>query len=96
MITAERKYDLLLVLSFAFLLCVILPSPQDLEADTFLGYECTDDCSGHEAGYEWAGDNGIDDEYYCSGNSVSFEEGCTAYVQEQEEEKNRRERSDPY
>lgn len=48
----------------------------------FNGYECTDDCSGHEAGYEWAENNGIDDVDDCSGNSDSFIEGCVSYVEE--------------
>lgn len=41
-------------------------------------YGCTDDCSGHEAGFEWAKENGITDGS-CYGNSVSFVEGCQAY-----------------
>jgi hypothetical protein len=53
----------------------------DNVADTFHGYECTDDCSGHEAGYQWAEDNGIVDENDCGGNSNSFVEGCYAYVE---------------
>jgi hypothetical protein len=52
------------------------------EPDTFNGYDCTDDCSGHEAGYNWAEENGIYDEYDCDGNSNSFNEGCTSYVEE--------------
>ena len=47
--------------------------------------ECTDDCSGHEAGYEWADAEGIDDEDDCDAardhsNSPSFAEGCKAFV----------------
>lgn len=49
---------------------------------TFHGYDCTEDCSGHEAGYEWAEENDIDDTYDCDGNSNSFVEGCEAYVDE--------------
>lgn len=45
-----------------------------------LGYTCTVDCSGHEAGRQWAEDNDIDDESLCDGNSQSFIEGCEAYV----------------
>ena len=52
------------------------------EAETFHGYECTDDCSGHEAGYNWAEENDISDENDCDGNSNSFNEGCRAYVEE--------------
>lgn len=49
---------------------------------SFSGDECTEDCSGHEAGYEWAEENGIDDVYDCDGNSQSFNEGCEAFVEE--------------
>ena len=49
---------------------------------TFMGYDCTEDCSGHEAGYDWAGNNGISDPDDCGGNSQSFEEGCRAYAEE--------------
>lgn len=49
---------------------------------TFHGYDCTEDCSGHEAGYEWAEENDIDDEYDCTGYSDSFIEGCEIYVEE--------------
>ena len=45
--------------------------------------ECTQDCSGHEAGYKWAEANSIDDEDDCTGNSQSFIEGCQAYVRDQ-------------
>jgi hypothetical protein len=50
---------------------------------TFSGYPCTVDCSGHEAGYEWAKKNGIDDPDNCAGNSDSFIEGCQEYAEEQ-------------
>jgi hypothetical protein len=50
--------------------------------DTFHGYDCTDDCSGHEAGYQWAEDNGISDTSDCDQESQSFAEGCQAYVEE--------------
>lgn len=49
---------------------------------TFSGYKCTVDCSGHAAGYQWAEEHDIDDEDDCGGNSQSFIEGCKAYVQE--------------
>jgi len=45
-------------------------------------WDCTGDCSGHEAGYEWASDNGITNSYDCGGNSDSFIEGCEAYANE--------------
>ena len=50
---------------------------------------CTQDCSGHDAGFEWARDNEITDPSECGGKSQSFEEGCEAYaesLQEQAEE----------
>ena len=46
-------------------------------------YPCTVDCSGHEAGYQWAQENGVDDSDNCGGNSQSFIEGCQAYASEQ-------------
>jgi hypothetical protein len=51
-------------------------------AQSFHGYDCTVDCSGHEAGYEWAEEKGIDDADDCSGKSNSFVEGCQAYAEE--------------
>lgn len=46
-------------------------------------WECTDDCSGHEAGYSWAEDKGITDPDDCGGKSESFIEGCEAWANEQ-------------
>lgn len=46
-------------------------------------YGCTDDCSGHEAGYAWAEENGIDDPDDCGGRSQSFIEGCQDYAEQQ-------------
>jgi len=43
---------------------------------------CTQDCSGHEAGYQWAADRNITDADDCSGTSNSFIEGCRAYVED--------------
>src|SRR5580765_7279602 len=51
---------------------------------TFHGDPCTVDCSGHQAGYDWAEKHEITDEDNCGGNSESFIEGCKAYVREQE------------
>src|SRR5262249_10963900 len=48
----------------------------------FQGYECTVDCSGHEAGYNWAAEHGITDPDDCGGNSQSFIEGCQAFAEE--------------
>lgn len=59
------------------------PPPQSPK--TFAGYECTEDCSGHEAGYKWAEEHDIDNQDDCdsagdTSNSPSFAEGCKAYV----------------
>ena len=51
-------------------------------AEYFHGYPCTQDCSGHEAGYEWAQAKGIADPDNCGGNSNSFIEGCRSAAEE--------------
>jgi hypothetical protein len=51
-------------------------------ASTFGGNPCLTDCSGHQAGYDWAEQNDIDDEYDCNTPSNSFNEGCQSYVEE--------------
>lgn len=53
----------------------------ELHAKTFAGFECTDDCSGHIAGYRWAERHGISSILDCAGNSESFAEGCEAFVE---------------
>lgn len=45
-------------------------------------WDCTGDCSGHNAGYDWAESKGISDPSECGGNSTSFIEGCEAYANE--------------
>lgn len=51
-------------------------------ASTFGGNPCLTDCSGHQAGYDWAEQNDIDDEYHCNTPSNSFNEGCQSYVED--------------
>lgn len=58
----------------------------------YKGYACVVDCSGHEAGYEWAEENGIDDPDDCDGNSESFIEGCRSYAETQQPTEQTRER----
>lgn len=60
-------------------------APPEHPPKTFAGYDCTEDCSGHEAGYNWAEEHDIDNEDDCdaagnTSNSPSFAEGCKAYV----------------
>lgn len=45
-------------------------------------FDCTDDCSGHEAGFEWAKENDIDERGDCESYNQSFIEGCETYVNE--------------
>jgi hypothetical protein len=54
-------------------------------ARTFGGYDCTDDCIAHAAGYRWAEERGIEDIDGCPENrSEAFYEGCLAYVDDPE------------
>lgn len=69
-----------------FGLLLIALTPTLATAGSFNGYECTEDCSGHEAGYEWAEQNEIGDESDCDTPSNSFTEGCISYVEEQTDE----------
>src|ERR1043165_10013940 len=48
---------------------------------------CTENCPGHDAGYEWAVQKGITDPNDCGGNSDSFVEGCMAYAEEQRQDR---------
>lgn len=54
----------------------------DEASEYFHGHRCTVDCSGHEAGYEWAEQHDIHDPDNCGGNSESFVEGCRIYAEE--------------
>ena len=58
------------------------PIAQAQRRIAFHGYPCTVDCSGHEAGYQWAERRGLEDPADCGGNSQSFIEGCEAYAAE--------------
>jgi hypothetical protein len=75
-----RAYVMVVALAaFAMFALVYMARTQDR---TYAGFNCTVDCSGHEAGYRWAEQNSIDDEDYCpDGDSESFHEGCIAYVE---------------
>lgn len=52
---------------------------------SFEEYGCTEDCSGHEAGYVWAEEKGITDPDDCGGKSWSFIEGCRAFAEQASE-----------
>jgi hypothetical protein len=70
--------------AFATLTALVLTSAAYANTERYLGgFECTDDCSGHRAGYLWAERNDITDEVNCpDGNSNSFYEGCVAYTED--------------
>ena len=48
----------------------------------FGAYTCTEDCSGHWAGYNWAMDKNLSEPNKCDGTSQSFIEGCLTRVEE--------------
>lgn len=62
---------------FAFSL--LLPAP--VVAADFHGYPCTQDCSGHRAGYEWAERKGVTDpdDVPARGNADAFSQDCAWY-----------------
>jgi|GEM_PF-4538724 len=46
------------------------------------GYDCSDDCSGHLAGWRWAAEQRVTEEHQCGGSrSESFSEGCHLYLE---------------
>lgn len=49
---------------------------------TFGPYTCKDDCSGHQAGYNWAKKKAVRDSAQCKSNSQSFTEGCLYYARQ--------------
>lgn len=72
------------VIASSLLLAVWCVNGARAQERTFGGYDCTDDCSGHAAGYRWAEGKSITDESRCplTGNRQSFYEGCQAYVED--------------
>ena len=61
------------------------PAAPGKTPSNFAGYNCVGDCSGHQAGYDWAEEKGLSDEDDCDAagdrsNSPSFAEGCKAFV----------------
>ncbi|MGY0574036.1 hypothetical protein ACTGJ9_025650 [Bradyrhizobium sp. RDM12] len=69
------------IILFAF---GVLISSCDAQAREFGGYDCSDDCSGHAAGYRWAEAHNVTSESSCPlrGNGMSFYEGCLVYVED--------------
>lgn len=56
----------------------IAPTYQDARGSG----DCTDDCSGHDAGYQWGEDNDVCDSDYSGGKSESFDEGVQAWAED--------------
>ena len=56
-----------------------------LEGLEFRGYPCTYDCSGHQAGHEYATRWGLEPEECPYGNSNSFWEGCKSRGEEEQD-----------
>ena len=63
------------------LIAGLMVSPM-AHAKTFRQANCTKDCSGHKAGYEWARKKGITLPEQCGGKSNSFTEGCKIWAKE--------------
>lgn len=57
-----------------------LPLDFQRTGNTFGGFDCKSDCSGHIAGWGWAISEGVSDEDECPTSSESFYEGCLAQV----------------
>ena len=47
----------------------------------YKGYKCSNDCTGHKAGYAWAKQHNINIKIQCTGNSQSFIQGCLAFAE---------------
>lgn len=45
-------------------------------------YDCTEDCSGHSAGYDWAAENEVCDTEFDGGGSESFAEGVRQWAED--------------
>jgi hypothetical protein len=58
-----------------------LPPEKEGPLLRFGGYPCRDDCSEHQAGYQWAEEHGISDADNCDGLSAAFIEGCRVYAE---------------
>lgn len=57
--------------------------PQSMRGWSARGFQCTQDCSGHEKGWNWGAAFEIKDRNYANGNSASFNAGVRAYAETQ-------------
>jgi hypothetical protein len=80
--TVTNRRALVLVTSVLALGCC---APGQASGRTFGGYDCTDNCVGHAARYQWAEERGIEDIAECpASSSDAFYEGCLTYVDDPE------------
>jgi hypothetical protein len=84
-----KNRDILLVLFISCLLAFesdINPAYWLYDALThtqrFHGVACSNDCSGHKAGFAWAAASGEDGIDVCENSPKSFQEGCKIYFRE--------------
>lgn len=72
--------------------------PSDIEIRRggwyYRGHQCSDDCSGHIAGYQWAKKNQLDDPAKCGETLESFREGCVIYTKELDDQEAAKQVSD--
>lgn len=71
-----------LIAPFIIAAAIVVCQPAWAQDRTFGGNDCTDECEGHKAGYEWAELNSVTAVSNCSGYSQSFIEGCQTYVED--------------
>ena len=56
-------------------------APAHAQEPSFVGFDCSVDCSSHAAGYAWAAERGVTKEGDCpASNSLAFREGCLTYA----------------
>ena len=79
---AARAAKMGITVALTILCLGIATLPSSSEAKSFHGENCTQDCSGHKAGYEWARKKHITTKEQCGGKSNSFVEGCRSWVEE--------------
>lgn len=76
----SREAELKNILTLLF---IGLVAPSATHAEEFHGYACTNDCSGHIAGFEWAKSVRATRQDQCfDAKSISFFEGCVANVEQ--------------
>lgn len=59
---------------------LLIDQKENNNINYFKGFRCTNDCSGHRAGYSWAKQKNHTNRSDCQSNSQSFIEGCWAFV----------------